>query len=390
MKPMKIFTLIGLLSCCLSCDLNAQQVINKVQTMHAKQQSIIAIAALTTKGDLPQLQRELNTGLDSGLTINEIKEVMVHLTAYNGFPRSLQGLNTFIAVLEERKAKGIKDKLGREATPVKNTTGKYEQGKRVLETLTGQAEREPKTGYAAFAPVIDTFLKEHLFADIFGRDVLTYTEREFATLSALITLGGVEPMMRGHMNIVMHLGVTEAELQQMLSLLEAKLGKAAADAGRRVLSTVKSTAVQPGSRVTSGNDGLFAKGVQAPANNFTGTAWVNMVVQAQDGLNCSIGTVTFEPGARTAWHRHPGGQILLVTEGVGYYQEKGQPIRIMQKGDVMKCLPGTEHWHGASPDSQVSHIAIGPNTDKGGAVWLQKVTDSEYKSYKKQDKYADH
>ena len=105
-----------------------------------------------------------------------------------------------------------------------------------------------------------------------------------------------------------------------------------------------------------------------------------MVVNVQDGLNCSIGMGTFEPGARTAWHRHPGGQILLVTEGKGYYQERGKPIRTMQKGDVMKCLPGTEHWHGASPDSKLTHIAIGSNVDKGGAVWLRGVTDQEYKS----------
>lgn len=88
----------------------------------------------------------------------------------------------------------------------------------MLETLTGQPERAPKTGYAAFAPVIDTFLKEHLFADIFDRDILTYTEREIATLAALTSLGGVEPMMRGHMGIALHLGIKDSELRQMLSI----------------------------------------------------------------------------------------------------------------------------------------------------------------------------
>ena len=107
-----------------------------------------------------------------------------------------------------------------------------------------------------------------------------------------------------------------------------------------------------------------------------------MVVQAQDQLDCLIGVVTFEPGARTNWHSHPGGQILLVTEGKGYYQERGQPIRVIKKGDAVKCPPGIEHWHGASPDTQLAHIAIATNAEKGNAVWLQRVTEEEYNSLK--------
>src|SRR5688572_14563137 len=175
MIPIKYFLILGLFVSCLTKDLNAQQTMNTNQLLDRKQQSIITISAFTTKGDLIKLQNALSDGLDAGLTVNEIKEVLMHLSAYCGFPRSLQGLNTFIAVLEARKAKGITDKVGREATPVKNNLSKYEQGKKALEALTGQPEREPKTGYAAFAPVIDTFLKEHLFADIFGRDVVSYT-----------------------------------------------------------------------------------------------------------------------------------------------------------------------------------------------------------------------
>ncbi len=368
---------------CFNKDICAQQSMNTANPLSLKHQHIISISAFTTKGDLVKLQNALSDGLDAGLTINEIKEVLVHLSAYTGFPRSLQGINTFMAVLEARKAKGMKDIVGSEAKLGKNGLNKYERGKNVLETLTGVPEREPKTGYAAFAPVIDTFLKEHLFADIFGRDILSYIEREIATLSALISLGGVEPMMRGHLGIALHLGVKEPELRQMLSLLEIKVGKEEADAGRRVLSAVTNAAVEQSAGDTARSlPNLFAKGVNAPAGNFTGTVWVNMVVQAGDGLNCSIGIVSFEPGARTAWHRHPGGQILLVTEGKGYYQERGQPIRTMEKGDVVKCLPGTEHWHGSAPDTKVTHIAIGPNAEKGGAVWLQKVTDQEYKSKK--------
>ena len=94
--------------------------------------------------------------------------------------------------------------------------------------------------------------------------------------------------------------------------------------------------------------------------------------------NTTIGNVTFEPKARTNWHKHLAGQILLVTEGMGYYQEKGKPAQLIQKGDVVRIPPDTEHWHGAAPDSGLTHIAINPNTDKGSVVWLKPVTDEEY------------
>jgi 4-carboxymuconolactone decarboxylase len=214
----------------------AQSNTTEKRTITAKHQSIVAISALTAKGDLNKLRQALNAGLDAGLTVNETREVLVHLYAYCGFPRSLQGINTFISVLDERKKKGIKDEVGREATPVTDTGSKYERGKKNLERLTGSPEPAQKTGYAAFAPEIEVFLKEHLFADIFDRDVLSFTDREIATISALVALGGVEPMMRSHMSIGLNLGLSEAALRQLLAVVETNLGKREAEAGRKVLS----------------------------------------------------------------------------------------------------------------------------------------------------------
>ena len=125
---------------------------------------------------------------------------------------------------------------------------------------------------------------------------------------------------------------------------------------------------------------VFPRGEKITNNNFTGTAWVQMFVSNDSTYNASIGKVTFEPKARTNWHKHPGGQILLVTEGQGYYQEKGKPAQIIRKGDVVKIPPDMEHWHGAAPDSGLTHIAISLSTDKGGAVWSVPVTDEEYNS----------
>jgi quercetin dioxygenase-like cupin family protein len=124
---------------------------------------------------------------------------------------------------------------------------------------------------------------------------------------------------------------------------------------------------------------IFPKGEKINNDNFTGTAYLHPMV-ASDSLNpTQVGNVTFEPGARTKWHLHPGGQILLVTGGTGYYQENGQPKKILRKGDVVKCPPNIPHWHGASPDEQFIQVAI-TNAQNGLTVWLGKVTDSEYNS----------
>ncbi len=218
--------------------LNAQATRNDDQVLNDRQKSIVAISALTAKGNLPALKLSLDNGLNAGLTVNEIKEILIQLAAYCGFPRSLNAINTFSAVTAERKAKGINDPAGAEPILLSNTANKYEIGKQNLEKLTGRPETGPKRGYAAFIPVIDTFLKEHLFADIFSRGVLTNRERELITISALASLGGVESQLQGHLSISMHLGFTELQLRQMLSIVETSIGKKEADAGREVLSKV--------------------------------------------------------------------------------------------------------------------------------------------------------
>jgi len=124
---------------------------------------------------------------------------------------------------------------------------------------------------------------------------------------------------------------------------------------------------------------IFPKGKRATLN-FTGAAWVTTLVANDDTLTTIISNVVFEAGARNYWHTHPAGQILICTEGTGYYQEKGRPIQTLHAGDVVKILPGVEHWHGASPTSSFTHIAINVNTEKGVVNWLKPVTDEEYNS----------
>ena len=208
------------------------------QGLSPRQQGIITISAFTATGDLEKLKPALNEGLDAGLTVNEIKEILVQLYAYCGFPRSLNGINTFMAVMEERQKEGIRDVVGKEASPLPANMNRDEYGARVRATLVGSDTIPPPTGYQLFAPAIDTFLKEHLFADIFARDILDYQGRELATISALASMTGTASQLRSHLAIAMNVGLTESQMKEYISVLEAKVGRKEAEGASRVMADV--------------------------------------------------------------------------------------------------------------------------------------------------------
>ncbi|MGN6616206.1 MAG: cupin domain-containing protein [Ilyomonas sp.] len=127
----------------------------------------------------------------------------------------------------------------------------------------------------------------------------------------------------------------------------------------------------------TGQDLIFPKGEKITNDNFTGSAWLNNLMIADSINHNALGSVSFEPGARTNWHSHPAGQIILVIEGEGYYQEEGSPKKILHKGDVVKCPPNVPHWHGASADKELIQVAI-TSRENGPTQWMKPVTHDEY------------
>jgi len=117
---------------------------------------------------------------------------------------------------------------------------------------------------------------------------------------------------------------------------------------------------------------------QGPAENFTGSARVDPLFQANAPARASSSLITFEPGARTAWHTHPLGQILIVTAGTGRVQRWGDPVEEIRQGDVVWIPPGQKHWHGAAPNSSMAHIAIVEALDAKTVDWMEKVSDAQY------------
>jgi 4-carboxymuconolactone decarboxylase len=213
----------------------------KEEDLNAQQQKIVTIAAFTANGDLEKLKTALNEGLDAGLMVNEIKEILVQMYAYCGFPRSLNAINAFMAVMDERKAKGIKDEQGKEAGPMPADVNKDQFGAKVRARLAGQETIPPPSGYQLFTPAIDRFLKEHLFADIFSRDNLDFQSRELATISALAAMTGTAGQLAFHLGAAMNTGLTAAQLKDFIAVLEAKVGRQEADNANQLLAKVLST-----------------------------------------------------------------------------------------------------------------------------------------------------
>lgn len=311
-----------------------------------RQKHIALIASNTSKGDMDGLQKILIESLnDKTLSVNEIKEILVQMYAYCGFPRSLNAIEALLSVIKVREKSGIKDNPGKEGEVLAADVDRNKYGEDVRTKLVGSKTNTP---YAKFVPVIDDYLKEHLFADIFARGVLTYQEREIATIAALASRKGVESQRNSHIGIGKNIGLTQAQVDEIL-------------------------------KVTSGTKPLFGLGGKNDgfAQYFNGQSYLKVLTK--DGVPAF--NVTFEPGCRNNWHiHHGGGQILLCTDGRGYYQEYGKPARELHPGDVVNISAGVKHWHGAAKNSWFAHIAIEvPAKDgKGSTEWLEAVTDEEY------------
>lgn len=198
------------------------------ETLNARQQAIVPVAAFAAAGDMAKLNAALNQGLDAGMTVSDAKEILVQLYAYAGFPRSLNALGELMKVLEARKQRGIQDAPGREPSRV------IPKGDALL--AAGTANQTKLSGGPVegplfdFAPIANEYLRTHLFGDIFERDNLDWQSRELATVGMLSALPGAESQLQAHMRISMNVGLTAGQLRQLTQVLSSRVD---ADMARR-------------------------------------------------------------------------------------------------------------------------------------------------------------
>ena len=196
-----------------------------ITTLSEQQQALIPIAACTASGNITGLNVALRSGLDAGLTISAIKEVLVQLYAYAGFPRSLNGLGELMKVVGERKGQGIQDQAGAESEPVASGPELLAIGSANQTKLVGAPVQGP---LFEFAPAIDFYLKAHLFGDIFARTNLDWLSRELATVAALATMQGAEAQLQSHLGISINVGLTQQQLRHAIEILREHVDAAAA------------------------------------------------------------------------------------------------------------------------------------------------------------------
>lgn len=205
------------------------------QTLTARQQAIVPIAAFAAAGDLSKLNDALNQGLDAGLTVNDNKEILSQLYAYAGFPRSLNALSELMKVLQARKQRGLTDEIGQEPSQAIPT------GKALLETGTANQTKlsgaPVKGALFDFAPAVDEYLKTHLFGDIFERDNLDWRDRELATVAMLSAMSGVEPQLQAHIRISTNVGLTADQLQQLVQVLADRVDAISSQRAREALKS---------------------------------------------------------------------------------------------------------------------------------------------------------
>ncbi|MBN2514339.1 MAG: carboxymuconolactone decarboxylase family protein [Sedimentisphaerales bacterium] len=346
------------------------------ETLSARQEKIIPIGAFTASGNIPKLETALNEGMDAGLTINEIKEILIHTYAYAGFPRALNGIDAYMAVLDQRKEQGINDKAGKEATPVPADFDKNAYGHKVRNSLVGRDISKRTSGYPVFTPIIDQFLVEHLFADIFYRDILNHQERELVTISILAAMSGTEPQLKAHLRISMNMGFSKAQLDHFVVVLRQEVSVESAERASVILNDL--LGINPSVDQKSVKVIRNGKPTKASEDYFTGNVTVESRFSSEIPDSYHGGIVNFEAGARTAWHAHPLGQTLIVISGRGLVQSEGEAIQEIVPGDVVWIPANERHWHGAAPNSPMSHVAISAPSNGSTVEWMEHVDDEQY------------
>lgn len=315
------------------------------QTLTVRQKGLAACACLMAQGDLRRLEPAVRSALDSGVTINELKETFSQLYAYTGFPRSLNALGVLSKVLGEKNPNWQEGKPWKRPAEWSDAQKAYELGVKNQTKLSGVP-----FDYT-FCPQDDYYLKSHLFGDIFAGDQLSHADREIVTVSALSGLEGVAPQLAAHKQGAINMGNSQELVDELCAWLASE--------SYTLISQWPKGEPNPYGQYFSGNSYLADVGG-------------------------GMFNVTFEPGCRNNWHiHHKAVQVLICVAGRGWYQEWGKEAIELKPGVVIAIPEGVKHWHGATKDSWMQHLACHKDIQEGASdQWLEPVTDEVYDQLK--------
>jgi len=207
------------------------------ETLDLKSKEIAVVAALTAMGNAqPQLKVHLNGALNTGSTISEVKEVILQMSVYSGFPSAINAMNALKEVLAERKSSGISDEEGK--NPVEQQKNRLKLGEHELSQLDGQQIERLKSNFGELSPDLVKFTLEYGYGDIHSRDNLSKKHRQIATIAALTALGNAVPQLKFHINAGLNIGITEDEIKEIMLLMTIYSGFPSAINGTNALREV--------------------------------------------------------------------------------------------------------------------------------------------------------
>lgn len=331
-----------------------------------RDRSVVTLSVLIATGKSAQLTGHLGRALNNGVTPGEIAGIVTHLAFYTGWPNAVSSLDAIEKVFAERKIDDL-SALRQSSAPRLTPGANPEQALTVGEDI------------AAVAPKLVELTRGILFENLWRRTDLAPRDRSLVTIAALAATGDVGELAY-HIRLGLENGLTRAQIGEAFTHLAFYAGWPKATAAVSVASTVF-VAGDGSASATSQPLQIFPPGASptaATSSNFAGLAMVTSPFKAT-GTAAGGATVTFQPGAHTNWHTHPRGQLLIITDGAGWVQAEGEPVRLITTGDVVWIAPGVKHWHGATRTSAMTHVAISESADGKTVTWLEPVTDGDYR-----------
>lgn len=331
-----------------------------------RDRSLVTVSAIVSTGKTAQIAAHVDRALDNGVKPAEIGELITQLAFYSGWP------NAIFAVEETKKVFDA-----RQIGAVRNS----EDARMELEA-TAEAARKAivDTTVAPTAAVLSDLTNRVLFGDLWRRPDLSARDRSLVTMSALIATGQPE-QLPFHANRAMDNGLTATETSEVLSHIAFYAGWPRAMSAVPVLKHVfekrkenTMTTPQQDIEITQAGNGR----TPGPLQYFSGQVEISGLYQAEAPARVGGATVSFEAGARTAWHTHPLGQTLFIVSGRGWVQREGEEIRTVGPGDVVWIPPHVRHWHGAVSTEAMAHFAVAEAINGSSVTWMEKVSDEEY------------
>jgi 4-carboxymuconolactone decarboxylase len=331
-----------------------------------RDRSLVTVSAIVSTGKTAQIGAHVGRALDNGVKPEEIGELITHLAFYSGWPNAISAAEETKKIFDERKI-----------APVQSS-----QAARVELEAAAEAARSQTvtTSVAPTAAALADLTNRVLFGDLWQRPDLSARDRSLVTMSALIALGQPE-QLPFHANRAMDNGLTQSEASEVLSHVAFYAGWPRAMSAVPVLKQafesrkgIQLTSSQTDLKITPAGSGAAS----APEQYFTGKVEISGLYQADAPARIGGATVSFAPGARTAWHTHPLGQTLFIVSGRGWVQKEGEPAQEVGPGDVVWIPPHVRHWHGASRTGPMTHFAVAEALHGSSVTWMEKVSDKHY------------